>query len=1072
MRRTLPFFVLGIIVLELVSVTGAAQIVPEAEVAPSPPPSLKTVPVPEPRELGEFVRDKSAAIALGKALFWDQQVGGDGIVACATCHFQAGADGRPVNQLNAGADGRFETGGPNHRFEPGDFPFHQLADPDDRRSAVLRSRDDVGGSQGVHASEFTDVQLFTSRDDQVAGLPDPLGFAVGGLNVRRVTGRNTPPAINAVFNVRNFWDGRASRRFNGRNPFGDSDPSARVLRVDDLGEIEAVRISIDRASLASQAVGPPLSDVEMSASGRTWLKLGKKMLSLPPLALQRVHPDDSVLGPLAVVGGRGLHTTYADLVRQAFDPRWWDSNVVVDGALNVLPGEFAPADGTPLPTDRYTLMEANFPLFWGLAIQCYEATLVSDDAPYDRFAEGASHALTGQQRWGLELFLSSEGGNCSGCHAGPEFTGATFSARLDPTTPDGMIEHMIMGDGEPAFYDGGFYNIGVRPTGDDIGLGANDPFGNPLSLARREQREPGSVQDHFAGPIGPGDRIAADGAFKTPSLRNVELTGPYFHDGSVASLADVVRFYTRGGNFHDENMADLDPDIHRQRSLVGRPARQMAIVAFLRSLTDERVRWFRAPFDHPELSLPNGAPGSEWSVLADPAIAGQAADAVLHLPATGRSGASEPLRPFLGIPALPHAAVPVPDPSQSTLALFATDTLSVNARGESEGDLWSNGVLRLHGHRGTRFKGDLASGGDLRLGGDSLVIEGSVITRGNLSRAPGVVLAGGFTDEHVETFAPLAPLELPDAALVAAPTEEGTSEDAMEAGASRIVVGEGETRALPPGVYGALRAQRGSTVILGEGDYTFGSIALGPDAWLRYDEDGVLDVALGAGEDELPSGPLERTIVHVLGELRLAAGATVSSGSEDRSMRLRLYVHRPNQTIVLAARTLLHASLIAPGARVHMAAGSALHGAIHARTIEVAEGAVFEPHFRASRPTLVREWQPPVGLKAEGAPSAAGRSTASVADLAFALQPNEPNPFRPSTRIRFALPESRDVSLVIYDVAGRSVRTLTDARLEPGLHTLEWDGTSDAGMRLPAGVYLYRLVAGRDRAERKLVMVE
>ena len=59
---------------------------------PARPPSLKTIAVPEPANLADFVRDRQAAIALGKALFWDMQIGSDGVQACATCHFHAGAD--------------------------------------------------------------------------------------------------------------------------------------------------------------------------------------------------------------------------------------------------------------------------------------------------------------------------------------------------------------------------------------------------------------------------------------------------------------------------------------------------------------------------------------------------------------------------------------------------------------------------------------------------------------------------------------------------------------------------------------------------------------------------------------------------------------------------------------------------------------------------------------------------------------------------------------------------------------------------------------------------------------------
>src|SRR4051794_37825415 len=86
---------------------------------------LSTVAVPEPAHLSDFVQDKGAAIALGKALFWDTQ-GSDGIQSCATCHFHAGADSRTTNQLSPGLnrqtpdlsgtdpDTSFQIGGPNY----------------------------------------------------------------------------------------------------------------------------------------------------------------------------------------------------------------------------------------------------------------------------------------------------------------------------------------------------------------------------------------------------------------------------------------------------------------------------------------------------------------------------------------------------------------------------------------------------------------------------------------------------------------------------------------------------------------------------------------------------------------------------------------------------------------------------------------------------------------------------------------------------------------------------------------------------------------------------------------------
>src|ERR1051326_2362729 len=115
---------------------------------------LSTVPVPPVFGMEGILADKTAAIKLGKALFWDMQAGSDDIQACASCHFNAGADSRAINQVNpgqAGGDNSFQLGvpmngalGPNYHYNggtsgagfggyhDGDFPFHKLSNTNDR----------------------------------------------------------------------------------------------------------------------------------------------------------------------------------------------------------------------------------------------------------------------------------------------------------------------------------------------------------------------------------------------------------------------------------------------------------------------------------------------------------------------------------------------------------------------------------------------------------------------------------------------------------------------------------------------------------------------------------------------------------------------------------------------------------------------------------------------------------------------------------------------------------------------------------------------------------------------------
>lgn len=229
----------------------------------APPPSLKTVSVPEPDNLGDFVKNKTAAIALGKSLFWDMQLGSDGIQSCASCHFHAGADSRSKNQLNPGQGNIFDIGSqPNYQLSAADYPFHKLEDPNNRSSTVVSDSNDVTGSQGVFKSEFVDIVPGSAKDNVTPKKDDV--FNVQGTNVRQVTGRNSPTVINAVFNFRNFWDGRAQNIFNGVNEFGLRDRDAFVLKATNPRRLADVRVSINNSSLASQAVGPPLSAFETS----------------------------------------------------------------------------------------------------------------------------------------------------------------------------------------------------------------------------------------------------------------------------------------------------------------------------------------------------------------------------------------------------------------------------------------------------------------------------------------------------------------------------------------------------------------------------------------------------------------------------------------------------------------------------------------------------------------------------------------------------------------------------------------------------------------------------------------
>ena len=631
--------------------------------------SLKGVIVPLPTNLADFVKNKPMAIRLGKALFWDMSIGGDGKTSCASCHFHAGADNRSVNQLSPGLNGPNPTvynptqtgaGGPNYLLVRQDFPFHVLADPLDRNSAILFDTDDVTSSQGVFPGEFNAVApvVANAQADNCQNIVDTR-FNVGGHSTRRVEPRNTPTTINAVFNYRNFWDGRANNVFNGVNPFGFRDTNAGVyVAATTAATPVKTAISMLNASTASQAVGPPLSGFEMSCASKTFPFLAQRILGRRGLMGQNVDKTDSVLGvdryPTATGVGTGIKSTYLTMLQAAFVNKYWQSTVpVVIGGVS------------------FKQREANFALFFGLAIMMYESTLVSDDAPLDRMLTGTDpNALTSEELLGMAVFAGK--GKCIACHHGPELTAAGTPLRA-AAEEHGLVERMLMAENAVAHYDSGFYNIGVRPTIEDLGVGGQDPFGNPLSFTRQYQNagipdngvniQPDRFQvnpctfsvDPCVKSTPANFREAVDGSFKVPTLRNVELTGPYFHNGSRSTLEQVVEFYNRGGDSRSvdpnsdttglgNNPSNKDADI---TELLLTVEEKSALAAFLkRPLTDDRVRCDKAPFDHPELRIPDGHSGDNiWTDL-DP-LTGNSLDYVRTIFATGAAGhCATPLVPF------------------------------------------------------------------------------------------------------------------------------------------------------------------------------------------------------------------------------------------------------------------------------------------------------------------------------------------------------------------------------------------------------------------------------------------
>ncbi len=221
------------------------------------------------------------------------------------------------------------------------------------------------------------------------------------------------------------------------------------------------------------------------------------------------------------------------------------------------PGMFAAA----FPEDREPVSLANV----ARAIASFERTLISGDSPYDRFVyRDEAGALSESAKRGMRLFFS-ERLKCSRCHGGFTFSG--------PITFQGA--HPIAA----TFHNNGLYNL----EGDGGYPGDNQ------------------------GLFGITHRMEDMGRFRAPTLRNIELTAPYMHDGSIATLAEVIEHYARGGRLVPEGpFAGDGRDSPRKSDLVRGfdldDRGKADLVEFLKSLTDKSF------VTDPRFAAPRSAP--------------------------------------------------------------------------------------------------------------------------------------------------------------------------------------------------------------------------------------------------------------------------------------------------------------------------------------------------------------------------------------------------------------------------------------------------------------------------------
>lgn len=175
------------------------------------------------------------------------------------------------------------------------------------------------------------------------------------------------------------------------------------------------------------------------------------------------------------------------------------------------------------------------------ALQAFLLTLKSTNSAYDKYIAGDTSVFTLSEKRGLQLFRSKELA-CAHCHQEPAFTKASYSTQIDSV----------------------YINIGLYNVDNNNKYPADDN-----------------------GIIYYTKKVEDDGKYKIPSLRNVAITSPYMHDGSVASLTDVIDIYARGGRSNATGDGKLN--IYKHPLIKGFSIsleEKKDLISFLHTLTD------------------------------------------------------------------------------------------------------------------------------------------------------------------------------------------------------------------------------------------------------------------------------------------------------------------------------------------------------------------------------------------------------------------------------------------------------------------------------------------------------
>ena len=363
------------------------------------------------------------------------------------------------------------------------------------------------------------------------------------------------------------------------------------------------------------------------------------------------------------------------------------------------------------------------------------------------------------------------------------------------------------------------------------------------------------------------------------------------------------------------------------------------------------------------------------------------------------------------LPALPHAYV-----------LLADNMVYLNGQSASDGLVHSNGRILFDNGLPSVHTGDVSAVRAIQVGAyqtvDGDVTSGRAVRVNPNGGVTGTISEGASVDE-------VSPPAL-----------------SFRGGNTNIGVAPNTSLDLAPGYYGHVRVGNQATLNLVEGEYFFHRLSVG--------ENGTINAKV---DDNT-------TTVNVVRDARFATASTVNVFSNGDAGSRFLTINSLLGDISVGSGSEVSGSLIAPAGTVYIGEKVSYRGAICAKNIQIEQGAVVYHHTSTRSSTLAMELV-----------SSPDRSEATRSDKAvpseISLEANYPNPFNPTTTIRFTLPQTEHVRLSVYDMLGREVALLIDSSIGAGQHSVVFDAS-----HLSNGTYLYRLVAGGESFTGRMLLLK